>query len=149
MSLPRELLPLENVVLDLDVSSKKRLFEEVAEVFANNEQVDTDKVFQSLLSREKLGSTGLGCGVAIPHGRIPGLENAIAAFIRLKNPIDFEAQDEKPVSLLFVVLVPDESSTEHLKILSHLAQKFSDKEIRDQLKSLESPQDIVDVILKD
>ncbi|MCV2504113.1 MAG: PTS IIA-like nitrogen regulatory protein PtsN [Neisseriaceae bacterium] len=149
MSLPRELLPLENVVLDLDVSSKKRLFEEVAEVFANNEQVDRDKVFQSLLSREKLGSTGLGCGVAIPHGRIPGLENAIAAFIRLKNPIDFEAQDEKPVGLLFVVLVPDESNTEHLKILSHLAQKFSDKEIRDQLKSLESPQDIVDVILKD
>ncbi|MCV2509454.1 MAG: PTS sugar transporter subunit IIA, partial [Neisseriaceae bacterium] len=131
MSLPRELLPLENVVLDLDVSSKKRLFEEVAEVFANNEQVDRDKVFQSLLSREKLGSTGLGCGVAIPHGRIPGLENAIAAFIRLKNPIDFEAQDEKPVGLLFVVLVPDESNTEHLKILSHLAQKFSDKEIRD------------------
>ncbi|QRN41747.1 MAG: PTS IIA-like nitrogen regulatory protein PtsN [Neisseriaceae bacterium] len=149
MSLPRELLPLENVVLDLDVSSKKRLFEEVAEIFSYNEDVDTDKVFQSLLSREKLGSTGLGCGVAIPHGRVAGLNNAIAAFIRLRNPIEFEAQDEKPVNLLFVVLVPDENNAKHLKILSHLAQKFSDKDIRDQLKTLESAQDIVDIIIKD
>lgn len=149
MSLFSDLLPRENIILDLDVKSKKRLFEVVAELFSKNCSIDKDSVFQCLVTREKLGSTGLGSGVAIPHGRLPGLSQTIASFIRLKNPIDFDSQDEKPVSLVFVMLVSDEGCNEHLKILSFIAQKFSDKNIRTQLKTTDSIEEISALILED
>ena len=108
------LLSPTNVVLDLSVTSKKRLFEQVGLLFENNHGIERSKVFDSLFARERLGSTGLGEGVAIPHGRIKGLNEALAAVVRLAEPIAFDAPDGKPVSLLVFLLVPEAATEEHL-----------------------------------
>ncbi len=130
-----KLLPPSNIVLDLDVTSKKRLFEQAGLLFENNQGVARSTVFDSLFARERLGSTGLGQGVAIPHGRIKGLKEAVGAFIRLSHAVAFDAPDGKPVSLVFVLLVPEQATEQHLQVLSELAQMFSDRELREQLAS--------------
>ena len=127
------LLSPTNVVLDLSVTSKKRLFEQVGLLFENNHGIERSKVFDSLFARERLGSTGLGEGVAIPHGRIKGLKEALAAGARLAEPIAFDAPDGKPVSLLFVLLVPEHANEQHLGLLSELAQLFADRDFRAML----------------
>jgi PTS system nitrogen regulatory IIA component len=133
MNLIAKLLPQANVVIGLDASSKKRVFEQAGILFENNQGIGRSTVFDSLFAREKLGSTGLGQGVAIPHGRIKGMREAVGAFLRLSAPVQFDAPDGKPVSLLFVLLVPEQATEHHLQILSELAQMFSDKAFRDQL----------------
>ena len=134
MGLLSSILPAENVLLDLEVNSKKRLFEIVAALLEKNQGMDKGQVFQRLLQRERLGSTGLGWGVAIPHGRIPQLREAAVAFVRLKEAIDFQSQDNKPVDLLVFVVVSEEvDNGPYLKLLSQLAQKFSEKEVREAL----------------
>ena len=133
MSLVAKLLPPANVLLDLQVSSKKRLFEQVGLVFENHNGIARSLVFDSLFARERLGSTGLGQGVAIPHGRIKGLKDALGAFVRLAQPVAFDAPDAKPVTLLFVLLVPEQATEKHLQILSELAQMFSDRALRDAM----------------
>lgn len=138
MSLISKILSPENVMVGLDVSSKKRLFEQVGILIENSQGIARSDVFDSLFSREKLGSTGLGQGVAIPHGRIKGLKEATGVFIRLSTPIAFDAPDNKPVSLLFVLLVPDQATDIHLQALSELAQRFSSRSLREQMNSPES-----------
>jgi PTS system nitrogen regulatory IIA component len=133
MNLISKLLPPSNIVLGLDVTSKKRVFEQAGLLFENNQGIARSLVFDSLFARERLGSTGLGQGVAIPHGRIKGLKEAIGAFVRLANPVPFDAPDSKPVSLAFVLLVPEHATEQHLQILSELAQMFSDRELRERL----------------
>lgn len=133
MSLLANLLPVENILLDLEASSKKRVFEQAGLLFENNNGVARSTVFDSLFAREKLGSTGLGQGVAIPHGRIKGLKEAQGAFLRLTTPVPFDSPDNKPVSLLFVLLVPEQANELHLQILSELAQHFSDRGFREAL----------------
>ena len=133
MNLISKLLPEPNVVLDLDVASKKRVFEQAGLLFENNNQIARSQVFDSLFAREKLGSTGLGQGIAIPHGRIKGLKEAQGAFLRLAQPVPFEAPDGNPVSLVFVLLVPEKATEKHLQILSELAQMFSDKALREAM----------------
>jgi PTS system nitrogen regulatory IIA component len=133
MNLIAKLLPAQNVVLDLDVSSKKRVFEHAGLTFENNQNVARSQVFDSLFAREKLGSTGLGQGIAIPHGRIKGLKEAVGAMIRMREPIPFDAPDGQPVNLIFVLLVPERATDLHLQILSELAQMFSDHAFREQL----------------
>jgi PTS system nitrogen regulatory IIA component len=133
MSLIANLLPSENILLDLDAGSKKRAFEQAALLFENHNGIARATVFDSLFAREKLGSTGLGQGVAIPHGRIKGLKEAHGAFLRLATPVPFDAPDAKPVSLLFILLVPEQANELHLQILSELAQNFSDREFRERL----------------
>ena len=133
MNLISRLLPGSNVILDLDVASKKRVFEQVGLLFENNNQIARSQVFDSLFAREKLGSTGLGQGIAIPHGRIKGLKEAIGALVRLRQAIAFDAPDGQPVNLIFVLLVPEKATDLHLQILSELAQMFSDKSLRDKL----------------
>ncbi|HMM53872.1 MAG TPA: PTS IIA-like nitrogen regulatory protein PtsN [Candidatus Desulfobacillus sp.] len=128
-----KLLPLANVEAGLEASSKKRVFEQAGILFENNQGIGRSVVFDSLFAREKLGSTGLGQGVAIPHGRIKGLKEATGAFLRLSAPVQFDAPDGKPVSLLFVLLVPEQATEQHLQILSELAQMFSDRGFREQL----------------
>jgi nitrogen PTS system EIIA component len=130
MSLLSRLLPVSNVILDLDVSSKKRVFEHAGLLFENAIGVGRAQVFDALFARERLGSTGLGHGIAIPHGRIKGLREAVGVFIRLKTPIAFEAPDGNPVGLIFVLLVPEKATDLHLQILSELAQLFGEREIR-------------------
>jgi nitrogen PTS system EIIA component len=133
MNLIAKLLPPSNILLDLDVTSKKRVFEQAGLLFENNQGVARSVVFDSLFARERLGSTGLGQGVAIPHGRIKGLKDAVGAFVRLSTPVPFDAPDGKPVTLVFFLLVPEQATERHLQILSELAQMFSDRELREQL----------------
>ena len=129
------LLPPNHVLVDLDVSSKKRLFEQIGLLFENTRQVPRARVFDSLFDREKLGSTGLGYGVAIPHGRVKTIKEPACAFVRSAQPIAFEAPDGQPVRLVFAMLVPEHATEAHLEILSELAQMFSDADVRDALQA--------------
>src|SRR5207237_4438626 len=128
MSLVANLLRADHVVLDLQVSSKKRLFEQAGLLFENHHGLARSLVFDNLFARERLGSTGLGEGVAIPHGRIKGLKQPLAAFVRLAEAIPFESPDGQPVSLLIFLLVPEQATQQHLEILSEIAQLLSDRE---------------------
>ncbi len=139
MSRLADLLIPENVLLDLDVGNKRRLFEIIAlESELRYDLVPTVTV-DSLLARERLGSTGLGQGIAIPHGRIRGLDHAIGYFARPKTPIVFQAPDGLPVRDIFVLLVPEAATDEHLQILSELAQRFSNRAFREALAAANDP----------
>jgi PTS system nitrogen regulatory IIA component len=131
-------LPLENVVLGLTVTSKKRVFEQAGLIFENQNGIARSTVTDNLFARERLGSTGLGEGVAIPHGRIKGLKQPLAAFVRLSEPIAFESPDGQPVSLLIFLLVPEQATQQHLEILSEIAQLLSDREARERLHTEEN-----------
>lgn len=128
-----KILSVDNVVLDLEVSSKKRAFEQAGLIFENNCGIARSVVSDNLFARERLGSTGLGHGVAVPHGRIKGLKAPLAAFVRLKEPIPFESPDGLPVKLLVFLLIPDHVTQQHLEILSEIAEMFSDETFREQL----------------
>lgn len=132
------LLPPENILLDFQATSKKRVFEHIGLLFENNQGIGQRVVFDSLLARERLGSTGLGQGIAIPHGRIEGLRAPQGAFIRLASPVPFESPDGLPVSMLFALLVPEQAAEQHLQILAELAGLFSDRARREALQAATS-----------
>jgi nitrogen PTS system EIIA component len=142
MNLISKLLLPENILLDAESTSKKRVFERVGLLFENSHQIARSQVFDSLFAREKLGSTGLGQGVAIPHGRVKNLREGIAAFIKTQNPIPFDSPDGQPVNLIFVLLVPERATDAHLQLLAELAQMFSDKAFREQLQNSNDPAEI-------
>jgi len=146
MSLVAKLLPRANVLPDLAASSKKRLFEQVGLLFENQHGIARGVVFESLFARERLGSTGLGQGVAIPNGRIKGLKDALDAFVRLSQAVPFDAPDGKPVNLVFALLVPEHATEKHLEILSELAQMFSDRELREALIGAADPATLHEII---
>lgn len=137
MNLISNILAPDNILLDEESTSKKRVFERVGLLFENNQQIARSQVFDSLFAREKLGSTGLGHGVAIPHGRIAKLRDATAAFVKASHPIPFDAPDGQPVDLIFVLLVPERATDLHLQILGELAQMFSDSQFRNRLHACE------------
>ena len=121
-----DLLTQERVSCCPQIGSKKRLMENLSELLARNvPQLSKNEIFDSLINREKLGSTGLGRGVAIPHGRLSLLEQPVSAFIKLEQPIDFDALDAQPVDLVFALIVPENSTDDHLQILSMIAALFS------------------------
>ena len=138
MSLIGEILPLSHIVLDLEVSSKKRVFEQAGLLLENEAGLARADVCDCLFAREKLGTTGLGQGVAIPHGRHASVKKAVGAFIRTQEPVAFDAPDGKPVSLIFVLLVPENATGEHLEVLSKLAGRFSQKAVREALMSADA-----------
>lgn len=146
MNLVSSLLKQENVFDSLEVSSKKRLFELVGQAFQASEGVTAKEVFESLSSRERLGCTGLGHGIAIPHGRIKGLKETACAFVRTEQPIDFDAPDSVPVDLLFILLAPAAATDVHLQILAELAQMFSEKEMRDRLRAAPDAESLYNLI---
>ena len=135
-----KLLPPANILLGLEASSKKRVFEQAGILFENQHGIARSTVYDALFAREKLGSTGLGQGIAIPHGRIKGLKDALGGFLRLATPVQFDSPDGKPVTLLFVLLVPEAATERHLQILSELAQMFSDRSFRERLAEAADPQ---------
>lgn len=141
MNLISKILVPENILFDTESTSKKRVFERVGMLFENQMQIGRSQVFDSLFAREKLGSTGLGQGVAIPHGRIPKLREATAAFVKTTHPIPFDAPDGQPVSLIFVLLVPELATDLHLQILGELAQMFSDEDFRSRLQACDDAND--------
>jgi len=137
-----ELLPAANILLDLDADTKTRLFDAMGTLFERTSGLGRAIVTSSLAARERLGSTGLGQGIAIPHGRIKGLAKATGAFVRLRAPIAFDAPDGKPVSQVFVLLVPEQATEAHLQLLSELAQMFSERTFRDRLASATDPAEL-------
>lgn len=136
MNLIAKLLSSDDVVVGLDASRKKRVFEQAGLLFENRHGIARNSVYDALFAREKMGSTGLGLGIAIPHGRIKGLKEARGAFLRLAAPVQFDAPDGQPVNLVFVLLVPEAASEHHLQLLSELAQMFSDKAFREKLTAV-------------
>ncbi|MBT8420491.1 MAG: PTS sugar transporter subunit IIA [Gammaproteobacteria bacterium] len=127
---------LDRIGYGVHASSKKRAIELLSKLIANGTESDLNstEVFDCLFARERLGSTGLGAGVAIPHGRFPNLNRTICAFLRLKEPVRFDAQDDQPVDLLLGLLVPENCTDEHLQILSTLTKKFSDASFREKFR---------------
>jgi len=134
-----DLISAKRIACDEVVNSKKRVLELLGELIVE-EQIDLTarEVFDTLVGRERLGSTGLGHGVALPHGRLGQIQHAIGAFIKLKQGVDFDAIDRQPVDLIFALLVPEHFTDEHLKILAYLAEMFSDSAFCQQLRSAES-----------
>jgi len=129
------ILPAGQVLVSVDATSKKRAFEEAGLLFETLHGLNRALITDSLFARERLGSTGLGHGVAIPHGRIKGLKQPLAAVFQLANPIGFDAPDELPVQLLIFLLVPEAATQKHLEILSEIAELLSDSGLRDRMKS--------------
>ncbi|MBK1781900.1 PTS IIA-like nitrogen regulatory protein PtsN [Advenella sp. WQ 585] len=141
-----QILTPENTLLDVSATSKKRAFEQAALLFENNQGIARSVVFDSLFSRERLGSTALGHGVAVPHGRISKLKQATAAFMRLANPIPFDSPDGQNVQLLIILLVPESATQQHLEILAEVARVLSNDSIRHQLLSENDPAKIYDLL---
>ena len=129
------ILPASHVLVNVDATSKKRAFEQAGLLFENQDQIARVLVSDNLFARERLGSTGLGHGVAIPHGRVKGLKAPLAAVLRLSQPIAFDAPDDEPVGLLIVLLVPEAATQRHLEILSEIAEMLSDRTLRERLKA--------------
>ena len=130
-----QILPPTQVMVQVEATSKKRAFEEAGLLFENQHGLNRALVTDSLFARERLGSTGLGHGVAIPHGRIKGLKAPKAAVFLLQAPIGFDAPDEQAVGLLIFLLVPEAATQKHLEILSEIAELLSDSALREQLKT--------------
>ena len=138
-----DILIPERIQCGASSNSKKASLEILADLIAGADPgLTKTEVFNSLLNRERLGSTGLGKGVALPHGRLKHCKKALGAFIRLATPIDYDAIDGKPVHLLFALLVPEESTQEHLDLLAKLAEKFSDEDMLAQLKGEQSQEQV-------
>ncbi|MGB0721290.1 MAG: PTS sugar transporter subunit IIA [Gammaproteobacteria bacterium] len=138
-----QLLAPARIACSGQASSKKRVLENLADLLAqgSDQALDATEIFDSLLGRERLGSTGLGHGIALPHGRMPYHGPPLAAFVTLKNGVDFDALDGEPVRMLFALVIPEESTDEHLQILANLARMFSDGGFREQLMECGAPED--------
>ena len=132
-----DILDPARVAVDVSATSKKRTLETVADLLSGD-SLSRDAVFDALLGRERLGSTGLGQGVALPHGRVPGNDRTLGAFIRLDGGVDFDAQDQQPVDLVFGLVVPEASTDTHLQTLAAIARLFSDETVCQQLRQAES-----------
>lgn len=138
-----EIITAERIDTGNEVKSKKRVLEEVSSLLAEGTPYLTAaEIFTSLVNREKLGTTALGDGVAIPHGRLKGVEQAIGALLRLEDGVDFEANDGRPADLIFGLIVPEESTEEHLNILRGLAEMFTSDEFCDKLRKAKEPTDL-------
>ncbi|MDS4041307.1 MAG: PTS sugar transporter subunit IIA [Candidatus Competibacter sp.] len=136
-----DLITRERIVCDSEVASKKRVIEVLSELLATGQpDLAARPIFDSLVGRERLGSTGLGHGVALPHGRFSQSQYAIGAFVKLRKGVDFDALDRQPVDLVFGLLVPDHYTDEHLKILAYLAEMFSDRAFCQHLRETDSDQ---------
>ena len=136
------ILPASQVLVGVDATSKKRAFEEAGLLFENQHGLSRALITDSLFARERLGSTGLGHGVAIPHGRIKGLKAPMAAVLQLAQPIGFDAPDEQPVGLLIFLLVPEAATQKHLEILSEIAELLSDATLRERIKNAASAEEL-------
>ncbi len=137
--LPPSLITEPRIRCRLEVTSKKRLLESLAELLATaRSQCSPALLFDLLNERERLGSTGLGEGIALPHARIDGIDHAVGAFVQLTQGVSFDAPDDQPVDLAFGLLVPSDATEAHLSLLAELAERFSDPQLRSALRAAES-----------
>ena len=134
-----EIINVNRIKSDVNVKSKKRALEALSELVTQDQaQLDSADIFDSLISRERLGATGVGYGIAIPHGRIKNCKQITGAFIQLDQGIDFDAVDNQPVDMLFALVVPEESTDEHLQVLALLASMFNEESFREKLRQSKS-----------
>jgi PTS system nitrogen regulatory IIA component len=133
-----ELLAPDCVVAKLKVSGKKQALQELARRAAAATQLPERQIFDVILERERLGTTGVGGGIAIPHGRLPKIDRIYGLFARLEQPIDFEAVDDQPVDLLFLLLAPETAGADHLKALARVSRLLRDKQVVEKLRGTES-----------
>ncbi|WP_040855819.1 PTS IIA-like nitrogen regulatory protein PtsN [Thiorhodovibrio frisius] len=144
---PPQLIVEHRVLAGASISSKKRLLETLAELLVGEQpQLSREAVFDRLLERERLGSTGLGHGVALPHARVAEITDAIGAFIQIAEPVPFDAIDDQPIDLAFALLVPEGANETHLQLLAKLAELFNQDHLRQRLRSAESPQALLDIL---
>ncbi len=140
------LLSPRRIFLDTEISSKKKLLELIASTVAEQTELSRSTLYNGLLDRERLGSTGLGQGFAVPHTRSPDLEQTIGCFFRLSEPVNFEAPDNQPVDLVFSIIIPEEATEEHLMILSSLARIFSQADICEAIRAAGSSDEVEQII---
>tara|TARA_X000001036_G_C20618494_1_gene782039 strand:+ start:589 stop:1044 length:456 start_codon:yes stop_codon:yes gene_type:complete len=117
-----DIISLNKIFLNFEVTSKKILFKEISQIISKNSDLTQTSILDNLIQREKLGTTGIGDGIALPHSKIKGIKKILSLFIRLQNPIDFSANDSKKVDIIFVIIAPDESKTDHLLALSEISK---------------------------
>jgi len=136
-----DILAPERVAVDVELTSKKAVLEALADLLASaDRRLDAAEIFDSLVARERLGTTGLGAGIAIPHGRISVDGVACGAFIRTSKPLGFDAVDNAPVDLFFALCVPRDATQVHLDLLAALAARFSDQQFVSELRKLPAPE---------
>ena len=141
--LESDLLSPARILADVRINSKKRLFELISTTLARkNPELNSREIFESICAREHLGSTALGNGIALPHGRISGTEDVQALFLRLIKPLSFDADDGKQVDLIFALTVPKECTEDHNKLLSGIVERFSDPELAEALRKAEDANEI-------
>lgn len=140
------LLSPQTIFLDTEITSKKKLLELIANIVADRTKLPESTIYNNLLNRERLGSTGLGQGFAVPHARLNDLDKTMAFFFRLKDAVNFEAPDNQPVDLVFTIIIPEEATEEHLLILSSLARIFSREEFCDAIRNAASKDEIAQII---
>ena len=140
------LLSPQNTFVDTEVTSKKKLLELIANIVADRSKLAESTIYSNLLGRERLGSTGLGQGFAVPHARVPELDRTIGCFFRLKDAVNFESPDNRPVDLVFAIIIPEEATEEHLLILSSLARIFSRTEICEAIRAAANKEEIASII---
>lgn len=142
------LIKIDQIQLNLSASSKKKALEAISQIITDNyPEYNTNKVFETLIERERLGSTGIGHGVALPHGRLAECTDTIGVFISLSEGIDYDAIDKEPVTLLFALLLPDHSTEEHLQVLAKLAEFFRDRNNRQMLENATSAETVYNLII--
>lgn len=140
------LLSPQKIFIDTEVTSKKKLLEMIANIVADRSSLSQSTIYNNLLGRERLGSTGLGKGFAVPHARVPELNQTIGCFFRLKDPVNFESPDNQPVDLVFTIIIPEEATEEHLQILSSLARIFSQPDICQAIREAPGKTEIEQII---
>jgi len=148
------MIRLENILtpgrslVDVPGGSKKRVLEQIAKVIGQDlPDLDSQSIFESFVAREKLGSTGFGNGIAIPHCRMPGCTTPLSAVLRLDAPVDFDAIDGAPVDLLFVLLVPEAATDEHLELLRQIASMLDQEEVRDRLRNVATGHELYQAVV--
>jgi len=133
-----DLITPQSIIPNLHATSKKQVLQALSHRAAEITQEHERTIFEVLLARERLGTTGVGAGVAIPHGKLPGLDRIFGVFARLDSPVDFEALDDQPADLLFLLLAPESAGADHLKALARVSRLLRDKETCDKLRGAET-----------
>ena len=143
-----DLLKPESVIANLKATSKKQALQELSKRIAEIIDQDERDIFEILLEREKLGTTGVGDGIAIPHGKLKSLEKLHGFFARLERPVDFDSVDERPVDLIFLLLAPESAGADHLKALARVSRLLRDKDNCEKLRGSDNPEAIYALLIE-
>jgi nitrogen PTS system EIIA component len=144
-----DLVDLERIVVGMRATSKKQALEELARLAAAATGLSERNIFDVLLERERLGTTGVGRGIAIPHGKLAGLEQLYGLFARLEQPVDFDSLDDRPVDLIFLLLAPESAGADHLKALARISRVLRDAAMCDKLRKAATPRDVFALLTAD